>query len=152
MIVTGLNNLTLYKTMSPNMEIAIEYLERINMQSMEDGKYSVKGDDIYCMVSTYFTRDHDVSKYEIHRNYIDIQCIISGEELVFCSDASRMEADGAYDAEKDKMNLKDQQGEVSILLKPGMAGVFYPNDAHKPCCKIGDDLKQVRKLVIKVKF
>ena len=119
---------------------------------MEDGKYSVTGDDIYIVVSIYLTREHNESKYEAHRNYIDIQCLISGEEIIFCNEASRMEVDDAYNSVKDKLNFKDQTGEVSIHLKPGMTAIFYPNDAHKACCKVDGEPKQVRKLLVKIKL
>lgn len=151
MIIADLNSLAPYKRMSKNMEIAIDYLGKIDLSSLEDGKYPVEGDDIYVVVSTYLTREHSESKYEVHRNYIDIQCLINGEELIFCNEACRMEAEGTYNTETDKLNFKDQIGEVSIHLKPGMAAIFYPNDAHKACCKLDDEPKQVRKLLVKVK-
>ncbi|MGE4284584.1 MAG: YhcH/YjgK/YiaL family protein [Clostridia bacterium] len=152
MIIADFNSLAPYKAVSKNMQLAIEYLEQIDLQSMEDDKYHVIDDDIFVVVSTYPTRDHNESKYEAHRNYIDIQCLISGEELIFCNQACRMEADGSYNAVNDKLNFKDQEGEVSIHLKPGMAVIFYPNDAHKACCKFDDKPKQVRKLLVKVKL
>jgi YhcH/YjgK/YiaL family protein len=152
MIIAGLNSLAPYKAMSKNMQLAIEYLEGIDFDSLEDGKYSVKDNDIYVVVSTYPTRVHNESKYEIHHNYIDIQCLISGEELIFCNEINCMEADGVYNEATDKLNLKDQAGEVSVHLKPGMAAIFYPNDAHKACCMLNGEIRQVRKLLVKVKL
>ncbi|KGK86450.1 YhcH/YjgK/YiaL family protein [Clostridium sp. HMP27] len=152
MIIAGLNSLAPYKAISKNMSLAIEYLERIDLESLEDGKYSIDGDDVYAVVSTYMTREHNESKYENHRNYIDIQCLICGEELVFCNQSYTMERDGDYNTINDKLNFKDKSGEITIHLKPGLASIFYPNDAHKACCKIGDEPKQVRKLLIKVKL
>lgn len=152
MIIADIHSLAPYKAISKNMQFAIEYLEGIGSQSMEDGKYPVAGDDVYAVVSTYLTRAHSESKYEAHRNYIDIQCLISGEERIFCNEACRMEAEGDYNAVNDKFNFRDQTGAVSIHLKPGMAAIFYPDDAHKACCKLEDEPKQVRKLLVKVKL
>ncbi len=152
MIITDLTNLESYKAMSKNMRVAIEYLESINLDSIEDGTYPVLDDDIFVVVSTYITREHGESKYEAHRKYIDIQTLISGEEMIFCNQVNHMEPDGAYNIEKDKLNFKDQAGEVSIHLKPGMVTIFYPSDVHKACCNVCDEPKLVRKLVAKVKL
>ncbi len=152
MIIADLKSLTPYKALSRNMELAIDYLGEIDFETMEDGKYPVVGDDIYVVVSTYATREHGESKYEVHRNYIDIQCLISGEELIYCNEFCRMEADGDYNPPNDKQNLKDQTGEVAIHLKPGMAAVFYPNDAHKACCRLRNEPQKVRKLLVKVRL
>ena len=152
MIIADLKSLAPYKAMSRNMQCAIEYLEKVDMGALEDGKFPVSGDDVYIVVNTYPTREHSESKYEIHHNYIDIQCLIAGEELIFCNEASRLEEDGAYNPANDKQNFKEQTGEVSIHMKPGMAAIFYPNDAHKACCKLESEPVQVRKLLIKVKL
>lgn len=152
MIIAEINSLASYKVLSKNMQTAIEYLEKADFKSLEDGKLSISGDDVYAVVSTYMTREHNVSRYEIHHNYIDIQCLISGEELIFCNEASKMENDGDYNPETDKLNLKNKDGDVTIHLKPGMASVFYPNDAHKACCMTDSEPKQTRKLLLKVKL
>jgi len=152
MIIADIKSLSPYKAMSTNMKLAVEYLENVDVESLRDGRYPVAGDDVYIVVSTYTTRQHSESKYEVHHNYIDVQCLLSGEELIFCNEACRLEADGEYNASTDKLNFKDRPGEVSIHLKPGMAAVFYPNDAHKACCMLGDEPSQVRKLLIKVKI
>ncbi|TCO76872.1 YhcH/YjgK/YiaL family protein [Marinisporobacter balticus] len=152
MIIGDLKNLVPYKAMSNNMKLAIEYLEEIDMTSMVDGKHPVVGDDIFVVMSTYFTREHDESKYEIHHNYIDIQYLIKGEEIIFCNEAHEMEREGDYNPKNDKLNFKDQLGAVSIHMKPGMAAIFYPNDAHKACCKVHNKIQEVRKLLVKVKM
>jgi YhcH/YjgK/YiaL family protein len=37
-----------------------------------------------------------------------------------------------------------------FVLMPGIFAVFYPDDAHMPCCFV-DKPEQVRKIVIKVR-
>ncbi|MDN5313530.1 MAG: hypothetical protein PWQ68_2504, partial [Thermoanaerobacteraceae bacterium] len=123
-----------------------------HLEWIPDGRYNVADDDIYAIVSTYHTREHNKSMFEVHKKYIDIQCMISGEELIFCNESSRLEAHGEYNTANDKLNFNDQTGEVLIHLKPGMAAIFYPNDAHKACCKVNDKTEEVRKLLIKVKI
>lgn len=152
MIITGLNSLAHYKHLSKNMKTAIEYLEKINFQTIQDGKYEILDKDIYMIISTYNTKENNESKYEAHRKYIDVQCLIEGEELIFCNEASSMKCEGTYKEENDKINFIDRAGDITIHLKPGMVAIFYPSDAHKACCKIGNEPKQVRKLLLKIRL
>lgn len=152
MIVTDIKYISDFEKLSKNMEIAIDFLKRIDLQAIKDGKYSIVDDEIYAIVSTYYTRDHDISKFESHKKYIDIHCMISGQEQIFCNDASHLEVESEYDEKNDKIKFKDKPGEFLIHLKPGTAAIFYPYDAHKACCKVKDKIEQVRKLLIKVKI
>lgn len=151
MIIADSNRLAPFKAISKNIQLAIEHLEEVNTKSIEDGKYYVLGDDIFVVVSSYLTREHNESKYEAHLNYIDIQCLISGEELIFCNEERRMETDGDYNAVSDKINFKDKTGDVSIHMRSGMVAIFFPNDSHKACCMLESGPGNVRKLLIKVR-
>lgn len=153
MIVTNINSLEYYKSIGERMKLAMEYLKNINTAMLDDGKYNIDSDNIFANVSTYETRKCCESKYEAHRRYIDIQCLIEGEELIYYNDTAFMEADGEYNAEKDKINFKDSKAAASIHLIPGLIAIYYPSDAHKACCRIDDSFSsKVRKLVIKVKI
>lgn len=152
MLLLDLKDLSLCKKLDERMTRAADYLESIQIETLSDGRYAIAGGDIYMVVSNYLTREHDASQFETHQNYIDIQCLISGEELIFWNRAEDMRFDGDYNPETDKQNYFDQDGSACIRLCPGIAVVFYPGDAHKACCKVGDSLEPVRKLLIKVKI
>jgi YhcH/YjgK/YiaL family protein len=46
-----------------------------------------------------------------------------------------------YDETTDKQNLSGGQDDVKIHLTPNKMAIFYPNDAHKACCKIDENKK-----------
>lgn len=152
MLLLDLKDLSLCKKLDERMSRAVEYLESSQIETLKDGRYAIAGDDIYMVVSSYLTREHDASQFETHQNYIDIQCLVSGEEFIFWNRAEDMCPDGDYNSETDKQNYFDQEGSACLRLRPGIAAVFYPGDAHKACCKVGDTLKSVQKLLVKVKI
>lgn len=151
MIITDFTTVNTYKGLSKNLDIALEYLKNVDMDSLQDGKTLIAGEDVYSIVSTYATREHQESQYEIHKKYMDIQCMIAGEEMICCSDKSTLEVINEYNEMTDKQNLKGDFDEVILYLNPNKVVIFYPQDAHKACCKIGE-IKTVRKLLVKVKI
>ncbi|MHC4320828.1 MAG: YhcH/YjgK/YiaL family protein [Planctomycetota bacterium] len=46
----------------------------------EEKKYEIRGDDIYAIVASYKTRGPH--KFEAHREYVDIQCLLEGQEVI----------------------------------------------------------------------
>lgn len=151
MIVETIDHVTTYKSLGKNIHSAINFLESVDMDALEDGRIDVDGEEVYAVVSSYETRDNHISKYEVHREYIDIQTLIEGEEIIFLNDRSIMKPDGQYNHETDKLNLIDSDGEMSLLLKRGRFTIFFPDDAHKACCLVDGRKKNVRKLLLKVK-
>ncbi|MBE6907375.1 MAG: DUF386 domain-containing protein [Ruminococcaceae bacterium] len=150
MIVVNLDMLSKFKVVSNNMRIAIEYLETADIDSFADGKYEIKGDDVYAMVSSYTTFPAQEREYETHDRYADIQYVFSGKEDAFYADKRGLSSTGAYIPDKDKQNFVGEQQAV-IRLQPGVAAIFLPNDAHKVCCAV-DQPEPVRKFLIKVKI
>lgn len=150
MIIANIKQLQPYKKISENLKIAIEYLETVDMNSLELGIYDIKGEDIYAMVSSYTNFDPKERQHEAHNNYIDIQYVIDGEEYAYCCDRSKLKPSSEYIVDRDKQDFAGDAEEVAIRLQKGLVAIYFPSDAHKVCCKI-DEPKQVRKLVIKVK-
>lgn len=53
------------------------------------------------MVQGYETHDADPDKLEIHRKYVDIQLLLSGEESIVCRSVAGLKETVPYNAEKD---------------------------------------------------
>lgn len=70
---------------------------------------------------------------EEHRDFIDIQYIISGSENFGYSDISHLTVTTPYDAEKD-FELSD--GDFNVLtFKAGDFCILFPQDGHSPSMK-----------------
>lgn len=119
--------------------------------SIQDGRYEIRGNDVYAMVQSYMTDAAENKKLESHRRYIDIQYIVSGKEVIGWLPTEGLEVMTPYSEENDVVFYHNFDCMSQLVLTPGMFAVFYPSDAHRPGCFL-DKAEQVRKIVIKVKI
>ena len=66
----------------------------------------------------------------VTRNYIDIQYIAEGVELIGCNNIDKMQVSTEYNPEKDIAFLSGE-GDY-ITFSKGSYGIFFPEDAHQP--------------------
>jgi YhcH/YjgK/YiaL family protein len=150
MIIDSLSNASAYGDISPRLAAAFEYLKRDNFATMKPGRYEIQGSDVFALVQTYDTRVRTPeSRFEAHRQYIDVQFVASGKELLGYTNLAGLKVVKEYD-EKDDYLLA--QGEGNFLVAgPGTFMVFMPQDAHMPCMAVGDKPEPVLKVVVKVR-
>ena len=129
---------------------AFGFLKTSYLQDLELKRYDIDGDNLYALVSEYLTRNEEDAIYEAHRKYIDIQYIINGKELMGVAPMSqKKDILAPYDPERDVEFLTVTSGENQMAL-PGRFFIFFPEDAHRPALKDGEN-SPVRKIVVKVK-
>jgi len=75
-------------------------LEEFN-ESIKDGRYEIKADDIYALVQSYATDAPGNKRLESHRRYIDIQYIVSGREVIGWLPIGGLKVMTPYSEEKD---------------------------------------------------
>jgi len=148
MIFDKIENSALYENISPLIKKAFEYLKQTDFSKLEIGKHIVDGDDLYAMVQEYDTKDNADAKLEAHRKYIDVQYIISGEELIGVKPLINQEPCKQYDAENDYALYDDTCSFIKVTL--GQFAVLFPEDLHKPGIKVVAAAK-VKKVVMKVR-
>ena len=131
---------------------ALAFIEQVrNNPEIAEGTYSIVGNDVYANIETYQTRALENTRYESHRNYIDIQYMIWGREQIAVTDISELSIEEPYHAKKDIIFYKDSLVGEKYLITDGDFLVLYPYDAHRPCITLDDESVQVKKMVIKVK-
>jgi biofilm protein TabA len=129
---------------------AFEFLKNNDLTRLEPRRYDIDGDNLYASISDYQTKDRENSNFEVHRKYIDIQYVITGNEIMDLTPLTNREKTiTAYDDQKDIefMTVKDYKGHVAT---PQNFLIFFPSDAHRPQIKDGVS-KPVRKIVIKLR-
>lgn len=149
MIFDTLANLCAYCGISPSMDTAIAYIRGLPLENLPLGDFSVEGTRVYGFYRAFPLKAEAALLFENHRRYIDIQCVLSGCEEILCAQADTLPLATAYDAEKDIAFFKDGPNATRLVLTPGTFAIFFPWDAHKPCC-VADACTQSHKLVIKV--
>lgn len=118
---------------------------------LQDGRYNIKGDDIYAMVQSYRTDAPENKKLESHKRYIDIQYIVSGTEVIGWLPTEGLKVMTPYSEENDVIFYHSAECMSQLILTSDMFAVFYPSDAHRPGCFL-DKPEQVRKIIVKVKI
>ena len=150
MITSTLSQLHWYKIISPNFDKAIQYILSADFSDLEPGKYAIDGDDVFAIVNEYSTKPESECDPESHRDYADIQVMVSGAERFGYAPLTGQPETTPYDEEKDAAFYTIATEDLSYLtLRPGEFIIFFPTDIHQPeVFTHQPDL--VRKVVIKV--
>ncbi|MBF6625342.1 YhcH/YjgK/YiaL family protein [Aerococcaceae bacterium zg-BR9] len=90
----------------------------------------------------------DKGMLEYHRDYLDIQIILSGQEVMKWQNIHHLNEKVTYDAAKD-IGFLDGEGEY-VTIKEGMFYLVFPEDAHLPSSHI-DQPNTYKKAVVKIK-
>jgi YhcH/YjgK/YiaL family protein len=118
---------------------------------MPDGRHDIDGNNCFALVQSYTTQKSADKKWEAHLQYIDIQYMAQGEEIVEYVPARLLTESENLTPKSDVIFYAPFEGGTNIVLKKGDFAVFFPQDAHKP----GVILKApvpVKKVVVKVRY
>jgi YhcH/YjgK/YiaL family protein len=149
MIFDTITNRNTYYGISPRIKKALEYLAKTDFTKLEPGRFDIDGDNIFALVQKYDSIPKEQGKWECHRNYIDIQFIAAGIELIGFQNIDTMQVSEKYNPEKDVAFLSGI-GDFVSLNKNSFA-FFFPQDAHMPKIAPGNTPGKVLKVVIKIK-
>ena len=144
MIYDLIDNVECYSKCCKQLSRAATFIKRIG-RSPKDGRYAICGDETLA----YRTKDSETSFFEAHRKYIDIQCMLKGEERIDVTEGTDFRIRDRYSKEKDILFIHTPKRYSSIILLPGYFALFYPQDHHRPGQSITLPCN-VRKLVIKI--
>jgi biofilm protein TabA len=150
MIISEMKYLERQISMTANMQSALAFLQRQDIQSLMDGKIEIDGDRVFAIVQRYQTIMTDAPIFEYHRKYLDIQFIVSGEEIIGWTPAERMTIMEPYSADKDIcFGTAPDMKWTPVHLQVGQMAVFWPEDGHAPKISAGAPAL-VMKIVVKV--
>jgi biofilm protein TabA len=149
MIVDRIENVKLYSKLSKNLATALKILQSKKLRKQAVGRYEVKGTKLYYMVQNYVTKPTDGGEFEAHKKYIDVQCVLDGEESIPYANISDLKVSKRYKPKADVAFYRLSKDYTSVNLSKGMFCVLFPEDAHLPC-RILKKKSNVHKIVIKV--
>ena len=125
MIVCPWKDLGRYAAVLPGLEEAVEQVNALT--SFEDKTYPLSGGNRF-FVANGTTKPVDVA--EAHRQYLDIQYIVKGKEVMGWADLDACELIGEFNEAKD---IGKYTGNFEYLtINEGMCYVAFPEDAHMP--------------------
>ena len=148
MIFDHLDKQHLYRNCHPGLDLAFDYLLNFDPET-EDGKVELDGDRVFAIVQSYETKSEKGRDFESHYKYLDVQYIVSGEEVIYHSPLDVLSESVPYDEERDLIFYTGYLSQA-LIMKPGTFSVLFPQDGHLPCCP-HQDVCHVKKVVVKVR-
>lgn len=150
MIIDTLKNISRYSYV-PNISKVAEFVSGKDLKTVENGKYDL-GDDCYVNVSEYDSKEEpDLGvELEAHANYLDVQLVASGEEILYYQALELGESIIDYDKSKD-VEFFTAEWYNSIVLSGDIFALIFPNDLHAGGF-IAEKVCKVKKFVFKLKI
>jgi len=145
MIMDAIARGAAYAALHPGFAKAFAFLREKDLAALPDGRYELDGDRVYVLVMTVDGRGKADAKFEAHRRYIDIQAVVSGDEVMGWSPIAACREPLPFDAAKDVGFYSDTPASW-VIVPVGSFAVFFPEDVHAPLAGSG----KVKKAVVKI--
>ena len=127
---------------------AFAFLRDSDLLALKTGRLNIDGDNVYAIVSEAPLKDYDKTAFESHKNYIDLQYVITGEENMGRTPVETVKVDKAYN---DRADIAYYTGDGKIYTVPQNSFLlFFPGEAHRPNITPGGN-KIVKKVVVKIR-
>ncbi|MGC7559129.1 N-acetylneuraminate anomerase [Pasteurella sp. PK-2025] len=127
-----------------------EYLKTLDLPELEDGRHDIT-EQIYMNVMSFDTVAAESKQAEMHRKYLDIQLLISGQEAIeYSVTYPTLSQYGEYHEQEDYQLTPEIENKSTLTLKPNMFAVFLPYEPHKPGCNVNNQVFSLKKLVVKI--
>lgn len=134
----------------PVLQQALTLAVAANPQEKTPGRYELQGDNIFMNVMQFATQSPEQKKAELHREFIDIQVLLSGEERILFGMTDSARQCEEMHVEDDYQLCSQIADEQAMVLKPGRFVIFMPGEPHKPGCVVQAPM-DIKKVVIKVR-
>ena len=134
----------------PVLQQALTLAVAANPQEKTPGRYELQGDNIFMNIMQFATQSPEQKKAELHREYIDIQVLLSGEERILFGMTDSARQCEEMHVEDDYQLCSQIADEQAMVLKPGRFVIFMPGEPHKPGCVVKAPM-DIKKVVIKVR-
>lgn len=118
-----------YHSLGAGIAAALSHAQKTDFLALPDGEYAVQGGTVRALVQRYETKPVTAGRWEAHRQHIDLQMIVVGEERIGVAPIHTMSAE-PYDALTDLLWLNGS-GDL-VTLRPGDFVLLWPEDAHMP--------------------
>ena len=141
-LLAGANNYGVLR----RIKAALHFLQSTDLENLPVGRIELEGKQLFALVQEYNTKPRGKGFWEAHRQYIDVQYVVSGVEHMGYVNLAQMKV-GTYDAKTDFLPM---EGEGNFLVMPaGTFTIFAPQDGHMPGMAVSDP-QPVKKVVVKV--
>ena len=147
MVIDTLDKLSFYESLNPLFKEVLAFLKEHDLNRMEEGKYPIKGDDLFLNLTTAKGKTAEEAVMETHRMMLDIQIPLDTSETYGYSPLGSLPEE-TYNEEKDITKYPGVSAETYVTCRPGEFAIFWPQDGHAPCI---NSAASIKKAIFKVK-
>ena len=140
-----------YNYLDEKFKRAFEFLRETNLDELPVGNIPIDGDEIYANVQSYITMPNKQCPFESHCSYIDIQYMVSGEEVFGYEPVNNLVPFTEYNLKQDIIFYEEPKESGLIVLRKGDFAIVPPEDGHAPRRMSSKGPCPVKKIVIKIK-
>ena len=148
MILSTLADAGRYHALHPRFADAFRFLLDPATAKLSDGRHDIDGDELFAIVWTGVGKGRSAAVLEYHRQYIDIQYVVSGvDEIGWRPCGACQREKQPFDQESDLGFYADQPLSW-CRVSSGSYLILFPEDAHAPLATTAS----IKKIVVKVKL
>ena len=126
-----------------------DFLTGNDLASLSLGRHEIGTGGAYANVQEYQTRVENV--FEAHRDFIDVQIIVSGEEMIDVADLpDALDCTMEYDGARDCVLYASASKIRSFKADSSAWFIFFPSDLHRPCMAREGIPSPVKKVVVTI--
>lgn len=138
-----------YRLNRKEWDAAIDFLRDTDINSLAPGRHDIT-ERTFANVVEYTTAEE--KPFEAHRDYIDVQFVVKGHELVEVAPLSCVgEVSIPYSEESDVVFYAGASKVDEILIGPESFCILFPEDVHKPGL-IWEKPCEIKKAIVKIPF
>ncbi len=149
MIFDSLSNIKAYKGLYPNLDAAIDFIEKNGLSTLKKGKNIIRGEDLFANFTDGKVIDEAEGVYELHRHYLDLHIDIEGCEKILFTDYEKDHETQDYSEDGDYALLTGNATAGCLLDKDHFA-ICMIGEPHKPCVR-NSEADAVSKVIFKIK-
>ncbi|WP_315708584.1 YhcH/YjgK/YiaL family protein [Brenneria uluponensis] len=128
----------------------LTFLRTTNFQILPTGRVDIDGDKLYAQIIDLTTQPKEQNFPEVHRRYLDIHFLVSGEEAMgYAPDSGENTIAESLLEERDIIFYRPMENESLLVMQPGNYAIFFPQDVHRPACIYRQE-QEIRKVVVKI--
>lgn len=122
------------------------FIKSLN-KDVELGKHEIDGEKIFANVASYETRSS--GEFEAHREYVDIQLLLLGDEDIYFDSAVGAQVTKEYEPDCEFFKFTPATA-GKCNLRVGNFAIFMPYELHMPNMQSAAGLTTNIKVVVKV--
>lgn len=147
MILCDISSASRFKTLSPALAAAIDWLQSNASTTFEKGSFTIgDGSPVTVKCEEPHLRAPETAQLEAHRKFIDIHVPLKSSETIGWAPVDGLKyPHGPYDESADICFYGDSATSM-LRVRTGQMAVFFPEDAHAPNIGVGTH----KKLCIKI--